>query len=193
MKTIPTQQELKSMFDYAEGYLIRKDNGLLKNNPKHLHVGSKAGGKTSAGYTVIKIKGRIYMGHRLIWLYHNGYWPENDIDHIDRDKSNNRIENLREVTEQCNARNSGNPINNTSGVRGVSWHKKHKVWRAKIKVNKIAYILGSSPDFIEAVAYRLAAEQCLKWSACDISSPAQEYIRGWVSKNIPLCFKRVLI
>ena len=81
-------------------------------------------GTLSAGYCAINVDGNSYKRSRLVWLYHNGYFPEHNIDHINRNRWNDKIENLREVTQQCNLRNCGNLKNNTSGVKGVYWDKK---------------------------------------------------------------------
>jgi hypothetical protein len=86
--------------------------------------GRVAGNKRSDGYIKIQIDGRSYLAHRLAWLYIYGYLPEHDVDQIDRDPSNNRIDNLREVSRTCNLRNCGNHSSNTSGVKGVSFHKQ---------------------------------------------------------------------
>lgn len=144
--------------------------------------GDIAGGCDDDGYIVIGLNYKVYKAHRLAWLYCYGYMPEYDIDHIDRNPSNNRIKNLREVSQQCNRRNTGNPENNTSGVKGVCFHKSRQKWRPKIASFGKEYHLGYYSDFTEAVAHRLAAEQALNWSNCDSSSPAykhmQKYLKG---------------
>lgn len=99
------------------------------------------------------------------------------LDHIDRKILNNRIENLREVSNSCNMRNTGNPSTNTSGVKGVCWNKSKNKWRAEIKINSRMTHLGYFTDFTEAVAHRLAAEQCLNWECCDGCSPAYQFMK----------------
>jgi hypothetical protein len=126
---------------------------------------------------VIWIDGEKHLANRLSWLYIHGYLPENDIDHIDRDPSNNRINNLREVSRQCNIRNTGNPINNTYGVKGVSWHKRRNKWIAQIVINKKQKHLGCYKNFNDAVIARYKAEKELNWSGCDSSSPAYQYLK----------------
>ena len=122
------------------------------------------------------IDGRPHKAHRLAWLYVYGYLPEGRLDHIDRIKDNNRIANLREAGQQCNRRNTGNPNNNTSGVKGVYWFNRDKVWRASIRINGKYIYLGRHNDFEEAVCHRFAAEQAEGWSGCDKSSPAYQYV-----------------
>ena len=165
-----TQKRTKELFDYQDGSLIRKTN-----KQGHKGVGSIAGGLTKSGYLRTTIDYKLYLNHRLVWLWHYGYFPENGLDHIDKDPSNNRVENLREVSRTCNARNCGNHKNNTSGVKGICWNKTRKRWMSRIRVIGDEKFLGVYKDFFEAVLARLAAEQCLEWEGCDSSSPAYQY------------------
>ena len=91
---------------------------------------------------LIKINGRMYMGHRLAWLFVNGGWPENHIDHINEIKNDNRISNLREATSSQNQRNRGAQKNNTSGFKGVSFFKRNGKWKSTICVNSNKKHLG---------------------------------------------------
>lgn len=171
-----SQSEVRSLFNYKKdsGELIWiKKSSLFSNVP----VGSAAGYKMSDGYLSVKINGRLYLHHRIIWLWMYGYFPEGDIDHIDRDRSNNRLNNLREVSRQCNIRNSKVGKLNNTGVKGVRWFGRDNKWRAYIKVNNVSIWLGDFLDFSEAVAHRLAAEQCLGWDGCDSTSSAFLFIR----------------
>ena len=173
-----TQKKLKELFSYQYGNLIRKTS--VRYNALS---GAVAGSKTTHGYIETRVCGKRYYNHRLIWLYHKGYMPETEIDHINNDKTDNRIENLREATSQCNMRNYGNPTNNTSGIKGVYLNKKQKCWVTQIKLNQKMSCVGVSNDFVEAVAYRLAAEQCLDWSNCNSSSPAFKYMTKWLKEK----------
>jgi len=138
--------------------------------------GTKAGTNEN-GYITIGIDNKVYKAHRLAWLYSYGYMPEQSIDHIDRNKANNKISNLREASSQCNIRNTDNWATNKSGVKGVYWHNQSGRWRAKITVNYKVKVLGNHKAFDEAVCARLAAEQCLGWSGCDSSSPAFKHVQ----------------
>jgi len=164
-----TQRYLKSILDYnptTGDFYWQKDY-------------SKAGNTNKNGYITICFDCKLYLAHRLAWLFVYGYLPENCIDHINRNKSDNSINNLRETSIQCNMRNSkGIYKNNKSGVRGVSWFKKTKEWYAHIKVNNKSIYLGSSRDFTEAVCHRLAAEQCLDWPGCNKYTPAYKYVKN---------------
>lgn len=84
------------------------------------------------GYREIRIDYKSYLVHRLAWFYFYEQWPEGVIDHIDRNPSNNRIGNLRDVSHSVNHINSGNFAHNTSGVRGVDLHKQTGKWRARV-------------------------------------------------------------
>ena len=122
-------------------------------------IGSVAGCiDKSDGYRRITIKGVLYQAHRLVWLYHYNEWPEDQIDHIDGDKLNNHIDNLRVVTQQENRKNQKIPRNNTSGVTGVYFAKHAKKWCARIQVDDKLIHLGYFDNFEDAVAARKAAE-----------------------------------
>lgn len=85
----------KSMYRYENGRFIRLFGGRVKK---------KVGNIKSTGYARLKVKGKEYFMHHLVWFYHKNYWPI-EIDHIDRDKLNNRIENLRECSRSENQKN----------------------------------------------------------------------------------------
>ena len=168
-----TQKELKRQLKYNSktGIFTWK---IQKSN--RIKIGDIAGTKHKKGYIQISLD-KIYKAHRLAWLYEYGYLPENGLDHKDRINYHNWISNLREASKQCNARNTGNPKDNTSGVKGVSWNKQYNKWRTVIGINQKQIHIGNFNDFNEAVCYRLAAEQCINWSGCDSSSPAYKYVK----------------
>lgn len=109
-------------------------------------------------YWLIRVDGKMYQAHRLAWLVTHGEFPPEQIDHIDGNGLNNRLENLRAVSDSENKRNLRKYSNNTSGVSGVIWHKASQKWLAQIKVNRKNIHLGSFIDKSEAVAARKAAE-----------------------------------
>jgi len=172
-----TQKRLKEVLSYDSltGVFIWK-----KPRSFNIKEGDVANSKDKAGYIIIKIFGVSYKAHRLAWLYENGYFPENGIDHIDRVTCHNWISNLRDRSQQCNSRNTGNRKNNTSGVKGVYWCKRDKRWKAQVKVSNKQNHWGQYKSFDNAVCARLAGEQCLNWSGCDSNSPAYQYVQ----KNI---------
>lgn len=120
-------------------------------------AGSKAGSKTVRKYIVINLNNRQYFIHRVIWLIVFGEWPNGFVDHIDQNRSNNKIENLRVVSHQENFRNQRLPSNNTSGAMGVYLHKSGK-WVASIRNNWMPEYLGIYEKKEDAINARKAAE-----------------------------------
>lgn len=111
----------------------------------------------SNGYRVGSIFGRMYKAHRVVWLVHKGSWPAGEIDHINGDRADNRIVNLRDVSPSENHRNQRRRSDNSSGFCGVRWHKRDQKWMAQIKVYGKWSHLGYFENFEDAVAARLAA------------------------------------
>lgn len=172
MKKLVTQERLKELLHYDPltgefVWLIRTSN--------RVKVGDIAG-TNSEGYILISVDGRFYRAHILAWLYEYGYLPEYELDHKDRVRHHNWIDNLREVTRQCNTRNTGNRKNNSSGVKGVTWDNKNSRWKAQVMINGKTIYLGNHKGFTEAVCHRLAAEQAEGWEGCDRTSPAYQYV-----------------
>lgn len=122
-------------------------------------AGTMAGTINAAGYVTITIDRVRYTGHRLAWLYVHGAWPPHQIDHINGDRADNRIANLRPATNTENARNATIGKNNTSGFKGVSFHKKAGKWSASICVDRRTRHLGlfETPEAAHE-AYVAAAE-----------------------------------
>ena len=106
------------------------------------YAGNEAGTKDPRGYIGIRINGHRVWAHRAVWAFVHGCWPEQHIDHLDGDKSNNRPGNLRECSNAVNSRNSKLFASNSSGVCGVCWDKKNGKWKAQAKVDGIQYNLG---------------------------------------------------
>jgi len=111
-------------------------NSHAKNTYMDRFAGKRAGyaskyGKRGLYYLQIRIKGKIFLAHRLAWFYVNGVWPSEFLDHKDGDGLNNKWVNLREVTRTINGRNCGLSLNNTSGVNGVYWNKANQKWVAE--------------------------------------------------------------
>jgi hypothetical protein len=117
-----------SAFDYQDGNLIRKIGraGEVGQVAGCIHKGT--------GYIHVKIKGKAYKAHRLVFLYHHGYMPE-CVDHIDGDKTNNKIENLRAATKEENCRNQKVRSTNKSGYKGVKWVEHCKKWQVEVCKN----------------------------------------------------------
>ena len=141
-----TQEELQAVLDYDE------DTGIFTKN------GRKVGGSDKDGYITIGIKYKVYKAHRLAWLYFNGSFPLNNIDHINHIRSDNRIINLREVSNTENHHNRGKHKLNTSGHVGVTWDKWHNKWKAQIHFNGKHIHLGYFSSKEEAIKARKEAE-----------------------------------
>ena len=126
---------------------------------------SKAGTVASCnshGYIVIRVDRHLYPAHRLAWLYMNGRWPTNQIDHIDECRSNNSIRNLREATKSENMQNRSKPNKKTaSKILGAYWVPGAKKWESRICANKCKRYLGlfETPELAHA-AY-IAAKRTL--------------------------------
>lgn len=108
----------------------------------------------------LHIDGKTYWAHRIAWLYAYGRNPTAEIDHKDGDSSNNKISNLREASRAENARNVSLCSANTSGFKGVSWHKRRAKWTAQIGFNKKQIHLGVFDRAEDAAAaYKNAASK----------------------------------
>jgi hypothetical protein len=148
-----------SLFDYVQ---YNPETGVFrwKQSRGPVRKGQIAG-SINHGYRRIKIKDKTYSAHRLAWYMVHGEWPENEIDHIDGNKDNNSIKNLRPATRSQNMMNSSNKprTDNTSGARGVYYHKQREKWSAMITVKRKQIYLGIFDDKEEAIeAYRTAKE-----------------------------------
>lgn len=150
-----TVEEIKSKFRYEPDtghiYWIEPGKGKIKKKP--------AGTKTHTGYIGILIDGKRYLSHRLAWTLYYGQWPSDQIDHINGDKTDNRIHNLRDATNAQNGKNYGFNKSNTSGIKGVSWCKNTGRWRALIKVNHKSKCLGRYDTKEQAAKVRQMAEE----------------------------------
>ena len=124
-------------------------------------AGKKAGTVSVHGYVKINFRGKIVAAHRLAWLMYYGSWPDNMIDHINWDKADNTIKNLRVVTSSENGRNRGKQSNNTSGVLGVTWHKRRRKWYSQIKGPNGYEYIGMFDDIEDAKSARQAAQKRL--------------------------------
>lgn len=126
-----------------------------------IQVGSEAGTLNNRGYRIVRLNGKGYSAHRLAWLYVNGVWPENQIDHINRTRNDNRIANLREASCAENLQNTVARSTNTSGHKGIHWLKQRQRWVAHITHQYSQIYLGLFADINDAVAARKKAEEQL--------------------------------
>lgn len=118
-----------------------------------------AGSENNEGYVHIRLLGMSYKAHRLVWLYVYGYIPAGEIDHINGNKLDNRLANLRVVNHEENCKNQKLASNNNTGIMGVGWHKNSNKWRARITVNGRNVALGHHNSFFDACCARKSAER----------------------------------
>lgn len=126
-----TKQLIDETFEYRNGFLYWKtvthpNKGYLRDKP--------AGSMHKYGYRHITWMSKVHKAHRLIFMLHHGYMPP-EIDHINNDRADNRIENLRAATRSENQCNRHTLSSNTSGYAGVSWHKKSQAWVVRVMKN----------------------------------------------------------
>jgi hypothetical protein len=155
MKPRISQQELKQIIHYDP------DTGLIKKIKcrRSDWIGKTAGAPDKKGYIRVSINNVLYLAHHLAWVYMTGEWPD-QVDHINAVKDDNRFSNLREATCSQNMHNQGKRKHNTSGFKGVSYHKAARKWTAQIKVNWKCNYLGlfKTPEEAHA-AYCEAAKK----------------------------------
>lgn len=143
-----TQSELKEYFVYERGHLKR----IKSSGPRSI-IGRNFGSLHKTGYIKGKFNNKPYLEHRLIWFYHYGDWPMY-IDHINGDRSDNRVENLRVCTAQQNSFNRKGNRNVTSNYKGVYWHKRDNVWAVEYRKDGKKKFLGYySDEVVAAKAY----------------------------------------
>lgn len=178
-REMPSQAVLKALFDYDP------EEGLLRWRPRDgngtfntLRAGNPAGYKSKRGYWQITLERRHYWNHRLIWKMVYGVEPR-EIDHIDGDKSNNRLANLRDVDRSANSRNVRRYPK--SGVVGVHYAKIGNRWTAQIRVRNATRHLGNFVTKAEAVAARKGAEMALRYYDID-PHPDCEIAHGYADK-----------
>ena len=117
-----TPKEVSTLLQYKDGRLF-----WVKAPSKRIGAGSRAGTLKPTGYRQIKILGKNYLEHHLVWYLHTGLWPTSDIDHINRKRDDNRIENLRQVNHQFNALNNA--------AKGFYFDKDKKKYMAYIRID----------------------------------------------------------
>lgn len=136
-----SQEELKELiiYDPLTGLFYRKNNPTVPIGSLH-----------TKGYWKVSVKNKLYYAHRLAWFYVYGYFPKNQIDHINLNKLDNRIANLRECTNAENSQNKRALKNSTSKYVGVSWDKFSKKWKSEICLNGKRMTLGRYATELEA-------------------------------------------
>lgn len=171
-RPLPTPEELRQLLHYdpETGFLIWRTrseemfaHGLHGQKStaafwNRLHSGKRADNLSLIGYCYVSVWGRGIPSHRVCWAIHYGRWPKQHIDHVDHDRANNRIDNLRDVPRLENMRNQKLSSNNKSGVTGVHWSDRLKKWSAQITVGGKTLYLGVFSEKADAINARREAE-----------------------------------
>lgn len=140
-----TQQLANDIFYYKDGKLFWKISISARSKQN-----KEAGYTNPIGYRIVRVYGKNYKVHRVIYLMHHGYLPE-FLDHIDCDKLNNLLENLRPATKAQNQWNHKIRLENTSGAKCVCWDKSRQKWMARINANGKNNFVGRFVNFDDAV------------------------------------------
>ena len=149
MTTTITQDIIRNILEYRDGKLYWKEHRSAR-----ARKGDEAG-SVSNGYRVVGIQGINYYTHHLVWLWHYGKFPENEIDHTNRIKDDNSIGNLNDATRSTNNMNRGMFANNTSGYTGVQL--QNNKWKASMKVNNQTIYLGIYKNIEDAAMIAMSA------------------------------------
>lgn len=152
-----TQKFIKSILHYDPETGVFTWSELLNRRSK-IKIAGRPNGN---GHIQIFIRGKMYMAHRLAFLYMTGSLPEKVVDHINRDRSDNSWKNLRSSDYSQNCCNITDRKDNTSGCRGVFWRKESQKWRVIVVKNKKRMNLGSYEDF--ELAELIAKEARVKY------------------------------
>lgn len=134
-----TQERLKQLLSYDEATGVFTWRVTRTGSATS---GSVAGRGSDRGYIQIMVDGRRIYAHRLAWLYVHGNFPPEEIDHINRQKDDNRIANLRPATVAQNQKNRSVNSNNASGRKGIYWYKRDNKWMAQARLNGKRHYLG---------------------------------------------------
>ena len=139
-------------------HLFKSDQSWRTWNTRYADTEAFTAQETS-GYHRGAIFGKLFKAHRVIWAIVHGEWPKHNIDHIDGNPSNNRIENLRDVPQSENVKTLSRASHNTSGITGVHWCNTWNRWIAKIKINGKTKTLGQFKNREDAIAARAKANE----------------------------------
>lgn len=158
-----TQEQLKEYvhYDPETGIFTRlKEAGGNQFGSKfpRWKIGQKMGHHNKRGYLRISIFGKIWQGHRLAWLYHYGELPDKAIDHINGDPRDNRIENLRNVSQMENGRNQKRHSRNKTGINGVHINACTGRFTVQFRINGKSTHIGLYDTIFDAACARKSAE-----------------------------------
>jgi hypothetical protein len=167
-KDIPTPAQLRKLLTYDPDtgdltWKVRDVDLFMSVQQCNAWNGKHAGkpaftSNHNEGYKVGGVFGKVYLAHRVAYAIHHGSWPVDQIDHLNHNRDDNRINNLVEATSLTNGKNQSTPSDNTSGTMGVCWCKRTNKWKVRIHVNGKSISLGYHHSKCEAIAARKAAE-----------------------------------
>ena len=169
-----SQERVKELLRYnpmTGDFIWLVSRGKAKKGYIAGHVSAKD------GYRRINVDQSMCKSSRLAWFYMLGYWPEHDVDHIDRDRANDKWSNLRHVSRICNMRNKDISPDNKTGVVGIFRDNNRKKWMSYINVNGKRLHLGRFVDFKKAVIARWNAEKKYHFTDCKSASSAYKYLK----------------
>lgn len=186
-KELPPVSELSKLLlcDYDSGELLWKHRpDEYFSSPKWAAYWNRRYAGKRAIYNMHKygyfegcLLGVNVKAHRVIWAMYYGAWPEGQIDHINGNRSDNRIRNLRDVSSAENGRNQRRHSTNTSGYCGVRWHKRDMVWNADIRVDGKLIHLGTFRCITSAAIARALANEKYGFHHNHGNDPVSKYSR----------------
>ena len=138
--------------ELVELLVYNPSNGFFtwKQDQGRIRLGATAGSLRKDGYLQIMLNHKLYLAHRLAWFYITQEWPTEQIDHVNKNRSDNRLCNLRLATNKQNGENLPMLCTNVSGHRGVSWDTSRKKWKAQIKHHGRNIFLGRFESLTDA-------------------------------------------
>lgn len=178
------EQEIDHLLD--EYFYCDYEKGILYNKTQRanrLKIDSEAG-SLSQGYKKVDINGRKYQVHRIIWRMYSGKWPENYIDHIDGDKLNNKITNLREVTNRENTQNMKKHRNGK--LCGFYYHKRDNLYGARIYINGFVANIGYFKSEEMANQQYLKACKAIKIKEFKTAKELREYLKSAAGQSFDI-------
>lgn len=190
---LPSVEYLRECFDYdpETGILTWKERPRSHFATDKGHAvalakfaGKTAGGKTRFGYLVVRVCATSILVHRAIWAMYYGAWPSKQIDHVNLNRADNRVNNLKEATNLENSHRLSLRNDNTSGILGVSWHRASRTWRVNIEVAGRAIFLGYFKRIEDAAEARKQAD--IKYGfAHNHGDIRPDEPAGYVTGNLP--------
>ena len=168
-----TQERLKEVLNYDPKtgiFMWRVGHNRIK-------AGNIAGTLHVDGYIQIRIDGKLYMAHRLAFLFMDGYFPEFDVDHKNRVRNDNRWVNLRHVSRSCNLRNCSLSKANKCGVTGVKPNENSTSYKVYITIMGKRLHLGCFNTLVEAARTRWEAEIKYGFPNCNTTSSAYLFLK----------------